>query len=95
MISHAIRLLVKKVSRAQVPGLIGKYKAGRYKELSHVARYLQTDKVMIRCDKPTPINVDGELRMAKTVEMKIAKEKIRFFYPKGLHWQASVPAAVK
>ena len=39
--------------------------------------------------------LDGELRMAKTVEMKIAKEKIRFFYPKGLHWQASVPAAVK
>ena len=86
-------LLVKKVSRAQVPGLIGKYKAGRYKELSHVARYLQTDKVMIRCDKPTPINVDGELRMAKTEEMKIAKEKIRFFYPKGLTWQAKVPAA--
>ena len=80
-------LLVKKVSRAQVPALIGKYKNGRYKELSHVARYLQTDSVKIICDKPTPINLDGELRTAQVVEMKLAEEKIRFFYPKGLTWK--------
>ena len=80
-------LMVKKVSRAQVPGLIGKYKNGRYKELGHVATYYKTDRVVIRCDKPTPINVDGELRTAETVEMKVAKEKIRFFYPKGLSWK--------
>ena len=80
-------LLVKKVSRAQVPLIIGKYKDGRYKELSHVARYIQTDAVKILCDKPTAINLDGELRTAQTVEMSIAKEKLRFFYPKGLTWQ--------
>jgi len=79
-------LLVKKVSRTQVPGLIGKYKNGRYKELGHVATYYKTDKVVIRCDKPTPVNVDGELRTAQTVEMSVAKEKVRFFYPKGLSW---------
>ena len=77
-------LLVKKVSRLEVPGLIGKYKNGRYKELSHVARYLQTDAITIRCDKPTPINMDGELRVAQTVNLKIAKEKLRFFYPKAM-----------
>ena len=86
-------LLVKKISRAQVPGIIGKYKDGRYKELSHVARYFKTDSVKIICDKPTAINLDGELRTAKTVEMKIADKKVRFFYPKGLSWQAKVPAA--
>ena len=80
-------LVVKEVSRAQVPGLIGKYKNGRYKELSHVARYIRTDRVKIICDKPTPINLDGELRMAREIEMQIAKQKIRFFYPKGLTWQ--------
>ena len=80
-------LLVKKVSRAQVPAIIGKYKDGRYKELPHIARYIKTDSIKITCDKPTPVNVDGELRTAKTVEMKVAKEKIRFFYPKGLSWQ--------
>ena len=80
-------LLVKHVSRAQVPFIIGKYKNGRYKELSHVARYIRSDAIKITCDKETPINLDGELRTATTVEMKVAQEKIRFFYPKGLTWQ--------
>ena len=79
-------LLVKKVSRAQVPFIIGKYKNGRYKELPQLVRYIKTDRVKITCDKPTPINMDGEVRMAQVVEMSVAKEKIRFFYPKGLSW---------
>jgi len=81
-------LLVKKVSLLQVPGLIGKYKNGRYKELSHVARHLQTDRITIRCDKPTPVNLDGELMTAQTVEMRLAEEKLRFFYPRGLTWKS-------
>ena len=87
-------LMVKKISRAQIPGIIGKYKDGRYKELAHVARYIKTDAIKIICDQPTPINLDGEICMAQTVEMKVAKEKIRFFYPKGLKWQAKVPAQI-
>ena len=81
-------LLVKKISRLQVPSIIGKYKAGRYAELPQVVRHLKTDAIKILCDKPTAINLDGELRTAEVVEMKIAEEKIRFFYPKGLSWQA-------
>ncbi len=88
-------LLVKKVSRAQVPLVIGKYKDGRYKELPDLARYIKTDAIKIICDKPGPVNLDGELRMAKTVEFSVAKEKIRFFYPKGLRWQNIVPAEMK
>lgn len=80
-------LVVKEVSRAQVPGLIGKYKNGRYRELDHVARYLKTDHVKITCDRPTPVNLDGELRTAQVIEMSVAREKIRFFYPKGLSWK--------
>ena len=88
-------LLVKKVSRAQVPGIIGKYKNGRYTELPHIVRHMKTDRIRITCDKPTSINLDGELRTAQTVDMKIADKKIKFFYPKGLHWQAKIPAATK
>ena len=80
-------LLVKKVSRLQVAELIGKYKNGRYKEIGHVARYLKTDHVKIRCSKPCAINLDGESRFAQEVVMKVADEKIRFFYPKGLTWK--------
>ena len=80
-------LLVKKVSRAQVPLIIGKYKNGRYQELADIARYIKTDRVKITCDKPTRINMDGEVRVSKTVELSVAKEKLRFFYPKGLTWE--------
>ena len=80
-------LLVRKVSRMEIPAGIGKYKNGRYKELTDLVRYVRTDRVMVYCDKPAAVNLDGETRMAATVEMKIAEEKIRFFYPKGLTWQ--------
>lgn len=88
-------LLVNKVSLLQVPGIIGKYKSGRYKELGGIVRHLKTDAIKIICDKPTPINLDGELRTAREVTMSVAKEKIRFFYPKGLSFQAKEPVAAK
>ena len=77
-------LLVDKVNIFQVAGIIGKYKNGQYKKLGKVVKHLQTDEIIIRCDKESPINLDGELRMAKTAHMALAEEKIRFFYPKGL-----------
>ena len=80
-------LVVEAVSRLLVPRVVGTYKAGRYKELPHLVRHFKTDKITIHCDKETPINLDGELRLGKTVEMEVAKEKIRFFYPKGLSWK--------
>ena len=83
-------LLVKKVRRLQVPAVIGKYKSGRYKELTELIRHFRTDRIVIHCDGEVPINLDGELRRGRVVEMSVAKEKIRFFYPRGLSWR--VPA---
>ena len=80
-------LVVDKVSRLGVAKLIGIYKAGKYAQLPKVIRHFSTDSLRIICDKPTPINLDGELRTAQTVDISLAKEKIRFFYPKGLIWQ--------
>jgi len=79
-------LLVKKVRLWEVPSLIGKYKAGRYKELPDHVRHFRTDSVTIHCDGATRVNLDGEVRTAKTVHIRLAEEKIRFFYPKGLKW---------
>ncbi len=78
-------LVVEKVSRLQVPGVIGKYKSGKYKELPKLVRHFRTDRVKILCDKETPINLDGELRWGKEILFTVAEEKLRFFYPKGLH----------
>ena len=77
-------LLIKKVSRLQVAQVIGKYKNGRYKELPKLVRHLQSDRIVIRCDGPTAINLDGELRVSHVADIRIAEEKLRFFYPKGL-----------
>ena len=88
-------LLVKKVTLLQVPSLIGKYKNGRYKELGQVVKHYLTDRITIHCDKPTPVNLDGELMTAKDVDIRITGEKLRFFYPKGLVWSKKEPALSK
>ena len=77
-------LLIDKVSRLQVAQVIGKFKDGRYKELPDLVRHVKSDRIVIRCDGPTAINLDGERRVATVADMRIAEEKIRFFYPKGL-----------
>ena len=81
-------LLVKKVSLLQVPAIIGKYKNGRWRELPEIIRHFRTDRVRILCDGPTPVNLDGELRVAQAVTMEVAREKVNFFYPKNLVWTA-------
>lgn len=74
-------LIVKKVSRLQVAGVIGKYKSGKYRRLEGLIRHFTTDCLTIRCDRPNAINLDGELRLARDIHIRVAPEKIRFFYP--------------
>ena len=88
-------LLVKHVSRLQVPGVIGKYKNVQYRKLPKLVRHFKTDHVRIICDKPTAINLDGELRIAEIVDFQIAQQKLRFFYPKGLTYAAKDPVNTK
>ena len=79
-------LLVKKLSRLQVPGAIGKYKNGRYRELPQLIHHFRTDRRTILCDKPSAINLDGELLRAREVEIRLEPKALRFFYPRGLTW---------
>ena len=39
---------------------------------------------MIHCDREEVINLDGEARWGKDVEIRLSDRKLRFFYPKGL-----------
>ena len=88
-------LVVKKLSRLQIPGIIGKYKNGQYKQLTDVATHYRTDRVTVRCDKPSAINLDGEIRIANQAEFKISDQKLRFFYPKGLSFASKEPVEAK
>ncbi len=80
-------LVVTKVSRLKVAQVVSAYKAGKFANYPHLIRHFRTDRLTIRADQPIPINVDGELRVSDTVEISLAKEKLRFFYPKGLTWK--------
>ncbi len=77
-------LVVKKVSRLQEAQLIGKYKNGQFASVPKYIRHFRTDRIRIICDEETAINLDGELRLGTDITVRIADEKIRFFYPKGL-----------
>ena len=77
-------LLIRDVSRLKVAQVVGAYKAGKYADFPHLIRYFSTDHVKIICDKPTGINLDGEKREAEVIDMRVADEKLRFFYPKGI-----------
>lgn len=80
-------LLIKEVSRLKVLQVIGKYKNGHYADYPEYIRHIRTKVLKIICDKPTPVNLDGELRTAQTVNIEIAQQKLRFFYPKSLSRQ--------
>lgn len=87
-------LLVKKVSRLKVAQVIGKYKDGKFRQLPELIRHYRANKVTIHCDRPSPINLDGELLTAQSAQFRIAEEKLRFFYPKGLTWAVKEPISV-
>ncbi len=82
-------LLVRKVSRLQVPAVVGKYKNGRFRELPHLVRHFRVRELTILCDKPTPISLDGEMRVAQEIHISVAPEKIRFFYPADLTYRVA------
>ena len=87
-------LLVKDVSRLKVAQVVGAYKDGKFSNFPDLIRHFSTDHVRIICDKPTGINLDGEKRMGETIDIRVADENLRFFYPKGLTFkQESAKAA--
>lgn len=81
-------LIVEKVSRLKVAQVVSKYKKGQYKNYPKLIHHYRTDRVKVTCDKEAKINLDGELRTGREIEFSIAKEKLQFFYPKGLTYAA-------
>ena len=82
-------LVIEAVNLLQVAGVVGKYKNGQYKDLPKLVKHYRTDSLKIYFDKPTSVNLDGEQVMADMADISVAREKIRFFYPKGLTWKAA------
>lgn len=79
-------LLVKAVSRLTVASIIGKYAKGRYRDYPDLISHFQSRTVTVQCDKPGPINCDGELLLSDRAVFSLSNQKVNFFYPQGLTW---------
>ena len=82
-------LLVKAVSRPTVVRVIGKYKAGRYRDLPQLISHRKCRQITVEADYPISVNLDGELLRAQTIHFAVEPGQLRFFYPKGLTWHAA------
>lgn len=82
-------LVVEPVSRLTVARVIGKYRRGLYRQYPELITARRCRSLRIRCDRPSAVNVDGELLRETDVTFRIADEKIRFVYPKGLTWSGT------
>lgn len=86
-------LVVEKVSRLQVPGVIGTYMKGQFRKLPKLVKHYRAKEITIHCDRDTPINLDGELRTGKDISIRLSDKKLRFFYPKGITMQLEEAAS--
>ena len=75
--------------------IIGKYKKGQYRDYPGLIRHFRVPELRVICDSESRVNIDGELLLARDVRFSVARHKIRFFYPKGLSWEAksTIPGA--
>ena len=81
-------LVVKKVGLLKASSLLGRYQVGRYAELPDYITHYQCRSLTIGCDRRSVVNIDGEAIFTTQAEIEIVPHAIRFFYPKGLHYES-------
>ena len=74
-------LLVDKVSRAGVLGLVKRYAEGRYREIPHLIHHFQEDSLTVRANREFVINIDGEIIRRQEVSFRLLPAGVRFFAP--------------
>ncbi|MEL7624642.1 MAG: diacylglycerol kinase family protein [Clostridiales bacterium] len=77
-------ILVKKLSRRRIPGLINIYKEGRHLEsplLADVITYKRLRSLTIRSSVALPISLDGELISATELKVEVVPQIMNFVQP--------------
>jgi len=87
-------LHIKKVSLLQLPGLIGKYAKGRYKQLARFVTDHHGQSMTLSADEDICAVVDGEVFYDKHFRITLSDRKVNFFYPAGADYgvKISTPA---
>ena len=76
--------VVKEVSLAVLPFLIGKYAGGKADELPRYVTHLKDRSLSISFEEENVINIDGEAMYAKDVEMSLHPAAARLVVPRGM-----------
>ncbi len=81
-------VLVRKISRAGIPGFLKKYKAGDYADLPF-CEHLRGSSMTVTSARPTWCNVDGECTLADRMHFAVLPREYRFVLPAAVftHWQ--------
>jgi len=91
-------LIIRPVSRFTVAKVVGKYKAGLYKEFPDLISHYRVPSLTIRTPEDSVISVDGESLWKKEATFSVSPHKVRFFYPKGttyINEECAVAAAAR
>lgn len=84
-------VVVPAVSRLTVLALIRKYARGEVGDIPQ-AILRRGREMSIRCDRPTDVNVDGELLQTRELSIRLSAKKLNFFYPAGALWDMPASA---
>lgn len=76
-------LLVKKISRAKFLRFVGKYKQGRYRELSHLVVCRPVREARLCAQEEIVACLDGECMSAREFTFCLSEKKLLFFAPPG------------
>jgi diacylglycerol kinase (ATP) len=74
-------LLVKGIGRATLTRVVGKYAAGRYKELPQYIEKMSGDTIGIESKTPFYVNCDGEVFRGNRASFSLSPHKMRFILP--------------
>lgn len=81
-------LLVGDVSLLQFARCVGKYAKGRYRECPQLVRDWHGDRVAVSSEMELTAVVDGEVLRDRRFDIGLSGQKVNFFRPAGVEYQA-------
>ena len=77
-------LLTKNISRVKAAGLIGAYGDGRYYEVPDLITRVDANKIHVKLDKVSVINIDGEAIYTDDLTVELIPGAVNFIVPEGM-----------
>ncbi len=93
-------LLIKNVTRIRFLTLVKLYKTGTFidnKKAREVIDYVKCESILYSFDTPQSICVDGEIDEVNELEIRVARNALRFVLPRGVKYKPAaqvLPAGV-